>query len=72
MKIRNIIIGATVFGALAVGAASYALTQYPRTPVEFYQGHTHGEDGQTVGAPAHSGGTDAYGCHNRSVPYHCH
>ena len=23
-------------------------------------------------APAHSGGTDAYGCHAGSQPYHCH
>jgi len=37
----------------------------------FHPGHTH--DGQeTIGAPGHSGGTDRFGCHNRSVPYHCH
>lgn len=37
----------------------------------FHPGHTHDLDG-THGAPGHSGGTDKYGCHNRSVPYHCH
>ena len=41
-------------------------------PVEFYAGHTHGEDGIADGAPQHSGGLDRYGCHNASVPYHCH
>jgi hypothetical protein len=43
-----------------------------REPVQFYVGHTHGEDGSTLGAPQHSGGLDRNGCHNASVPYHCH
>ena len=37
----------------------------------FYTGHSHDVE-ETTGAPQHSGGTDRYGCHNRSVPYHCH
>jgi len=61
------IIGASIIG---IGVA-YASFQNQRTPVEFYKGHTH-NDGETVGAPQHSGGTDRYGCHNASVPYHCH
>lgn len=43
----------------------------PREAVEYYAGHTH-EGEETIGAPSHSGGTDRYGCHNGSVPYHCH
>lgn len=42
-----------------------------QSPFEFYTGHTHLE-GETIDAPQHSGGTDRYGCHNASVPYHCH
>lgn len=42
-----------------------------RIPVEFYKGHTHLYGG-TQGAPEHSGGTNKQGCHNASVPYHCH
>ena len=60
--------------AMVVGAGSaYALFDWShqKTPVEFYKGHTHMGD-ETVGAPAHSGGTNAMGCHNASVPYHCH
>lgn len=55
---------------LAVSVA-YAALSNTKEPVEFYKGHTHA-NGETTGAPSHSGGTDAYGCHNRSVPYHCH
>lgn len=43
----------------------------PRIAVEFYNGHTHDAEG-THGAPSHSGGTNSAGCHNGSVPYHCH
>jgi hypothetical protein len=43
-----------------------------RIPIEFYSGHTHDVDGATIGAPSHSGGTNSAGCHNASVPYHCH
>lgn len=67
-----------VFGFLAAlllaSGTAFALKDWShqRTPVAFYTGHTHGEDGHTVGGPQHSGGTNAYGCHNGSVPYHCH
>lgn len=60
-----------VAGLVAVGVTVAAFSSSHREPVEFYAGHTH-DGGQTLGAPEHSGGTDAYGCHNRSVPYHCH
>lgn len=56
------------------GGIAYATTlrsENPRVAVEFYKGHWHDEHG-THGAPGHSGGTDAFGCHNGSVPYHCH
>lgn len=56
--------------AVASGAA-YAGVFNTRSPVAFYKGHTH-DHGQTQGAPQHSGGTDRNGCHNASVPYHCH
>lgn len=63
------------WGAVAVIGVSglvYAATDAPgRQPTVFYAGHTHDADG-THGAPAHSGGTDKNGCHNGSVPYHCH
>ena len=67
----RVIIG--VIAIVMVGTAVALTAVNPRAGeiVEFYAEHTHGEDG-TVGAPAHSGGTDAYGCHNASVPYHCH
>lgn len=51
-----------------------AVVQQPqekRVPVEYYKGHTHNHD-VTSGAPQHSGGTNSRGCHNGSVPYHCH
>lgn len=59
--------------AIAVGAGGIAIATSidHRTPVEFYKGHTH-HDGITEGAPEHSGGTNSAGCHNASVPYHCH
>lgn len=37
----------------------------------FHPGHSHDSD-ETIGAPGHSGRTDKFGCHNKSVPYHCH
>jgi hypothetical protein len=43
-----------------------------RAPVVFYTGHTHDANGSAIGAPSHSGGTNSAGCHNKSVPYHCH
>lgn len=59
--------------AIAVAGAAWAGMTDPRSAevVEFFSGHNH-EDGQTHGAPSHSGGTNKYGCHNASVPYHCH
>jgi hypothetical protein len=70
MKKRMIlIVGA--FGLFVTGAA-YAGFGPDRIPVEFYHGHSHAEDGTAIDAPEHSGGTDRYGCHNGSVPYHCH
>ena len=63
----------TVASFLVIGSlgVAYATIDNPRTPVEFYKGHAH-DGGGTQGAPQHSGGTDRYGCHNASVPYHCH
>ena len=58
---------------ILLSSISYALNSNPRFNeiVLFYDGHKHlGEE--VVGAPSHSGGTDRYGCHNASVPYHCH
>lgn len=75
MKKNFALIIACVFGlATASVGAAYAIGligENPRTPVDFYNGHTHDDVG-THGAPKHSGGTDSYGCHNGSVPYHCH
>lgn len=62
-------------GAVAIafaGGVAYANFDSPRQPVEFFSGHWHGEDGEAHGAPSHSGGLDRNGCHNKSVPYHCH
>lgn len=56
--------------ALVAGGIVYAAGEH-RIPVEFFTGHSH-EGGGTQGAPEHSGGTDRNGCHNGSVPYHCH
>ena len=57
---------------VAGAAVAYAGLIDPRTPADFYVGHSHDVNGDTVGAPAHSGGTNSAGCHNASVPYHCH
>jgi hypothetical protein len=61
-------------GVVAISGSAFALKDWShqKTPVEFYTGHSHNEDGITHGAPQHSGGTNAMGCHNGSVPYHCH
>lgn len=56
------VVGATVVVANVIN---------PRIAVEFYNGHSHDAEG-THGAPSHSGGTNSAGCHNGSVPYHCH
>lgn len=71
MQKKTMLIIAISGMALGVGVA-YSMGINPRTPVEFYKGHSHPVDGLTNGAPEHSGGTDKYGCHNGSVPYHCH
>lgn len=70
---RIFIIFAVSAVILTAGSAAYAVLDFShqKTPVMFYQGHTH-DDGDTHGAPGHSGGTDRWGCHNGSVPYHCH
>ena len=71
MKHRTkIMVLMTVFAAVGVGIV-HSSSENPRTPVEFFTGHSH--DGKkTIGAPELSGGLDRYGCHNGSVPYHCH
>ena len=64
---------------LVLGTATIAYSAYShRVAVpDFYSGHTHTMTGSqhitgTEGAPSHSGGLDRSGCHNASVPYHCH
>lgn len=70
MKFKKIaLIG--VVSAILAGSAAYAALSDTREPVIFFNGHSH-ENGETHGAPSHSGGTDKFGCHNGSVPYHCH
>lgn len=59
-------------GLVTASAVAWATFDDHRHPVDFYPGHTHDENGTAIDAPAHSGGTDSYGCHNASVPYHCH
>jgi hypothetical protein len=66
---KSVMISVLVLAVLALGYGAFAFSQ--RKPVEFFKGHSH-VDGITVGAPEHSGGTDRWGCHNASVPYHCH
>jgi hypothetical protein len=58
---------------VAIVGVAYALGDNPRAHevTNFATGHTH-QGGVTEGAIHHSGGTDKYGCHNASVPYHCH
>jgi hypothetical protein len=61
------------FVLIVTSSIAYSLGFNPRSVeiISFYPGHTHkGES--TNGAPGHSGRTDRYGCHNKSVPYHCH
>lgn len=72
-KYHPIFLGAVLCAAAISAGAVYAMgmLKNPRTSTTFYEGHTH-HMGETQGAPGHSGGTDAYGCHNGSVPYHCH
>lgn len=65
---KSLVIAAGIIALLGSGAWAF---MGDREPVAFYSGHTH-VGGETQGAPSHSGGTDAWGCHNASVPYHCH
>ena len=62
-----IALGVTVL--LAGAASAYIVGE--REPVVFYAGPTRMND-EIQGAPSHSGGLDRNGCHNGSVPYHCH
>jgi hypothetical protein len=66
----KVIIAVLIVSAIG-GGLVYANVGNPRIAVEFFKGHTH-DEGQTFGAPSHSGGLDRNGCHNGSVPYHCH
>lgn len=71
-KQRTIVLAAA--GLLLAAGIAYAGLSNPRAGeiVEFFGAHTHSAYSATIGAPQHSGGTDRYGCHNASVPYHCH
>lgn len=62
----------TITGASEIALALLDSENIERQPVTFYSGHTHDKNGHALGAPAHSGGLDRKGCHNKSVPYHCH
>jgi hypothetical protein len=76
MKVHSMKLALTAAALIAIVASTavYAMKDYSpmRTPVEFYKGHTHDANGLAIGAPEHSGGLDKLGCHNASVPYHCH
>lgn len=70
---KKLVFGAALAAATLIGG-SMAYSLYagnPREPTAYYIGHRHQHDA-TVGAPSHGGGLDRYGCHNASVPYHCH
>lgn len=67
----KLLIAALTLIAVVGGGIVYADAGIQRSVFSFFDGHTH--DGEyTVGAPSHSGGLDRFGCHNKSVPYHCH
>lgn len=73
VKMNKRILGVLAAGIIvAASAVAVAQLSNDREPTAFFPGHTHDHSGLAVGAPAHSGGTDANGCHNASVPYHCH
>tara|TARA_R110000824_G_C14993836_1_gene655495 strand:+ start:468 stop:683 length:216 start_codon:yes stop_codon:yes gene_type:complete len=71
MNQRKLMANVVLLGEL-VARAVYASFFGSHMSPAFYVGHTHGADGEAIGAPSHSGGTNAAGCHNKSVPYHCH
>jgi len=60
-----------VLAVLTIATVLYAGIGQQREAVDFHPGHSH-KGTLTEGAPTHSGGLDRYGCHNGSVPYHCH
>lgn len=62
-----------IIAFIGFSTLAYSVFDNPRQAAitTFFSGHTHQGD-ETIGAPSHSGRTDRYGCHNRSVPYHCH
>jgi hypothetical protein len=68
-KIKIVVLG-IVLSAFSTASVLYADSN-ARKVFKYYKGHTH-VDGQTHGAPEHSGGTNKQGCHNGKVPYHCH
>jgi hypothetical protein len=67
----KIVAGALTLFATALAGVAIASSNDSKQIVEFYKGHTH-DGGLTQDAPEHGGGLDANGCHNKSVPYHCH
>lgn len=71
MKVTRKSFFGIVSAVALASAAAYAGLGDGKKPVEFFAGHTH-QGSETVGAPEHSGGLDRNGCHNKSVPYHCH
>jgi hypothetical protein len=70
MKKLTIAIGVAAI-SITIDAVAYGGILHTESPTEFFKGHSHSMDG-TIGAPSHSGGLDRNGCHNKSVPYHCH
>lgn len=73
---NNKLISTITAVAICCAGAAYAYIAISPNPraheiTSFSVDHTH-EANDTIGAPQHSGGTDQYGCHNGSVPYHCH
>lgn len=70
MKLKPAVAIFAIMAAIGVGAAF--ANNGGRNPVDFFNGHWHDQHGDAHGAPAHGGGLDANGCHNKSVPYHCH
>ncbi len=72
---KSILIILAMFAVAGGSTVAFALLEDQsghRTPVEFYSGHSHDVNGNAIDAPQHSGGLDRKGCHNKSVPYHCH
>ena len=70
MKKLTIAIGVAAI-SITIGAVAYGEIHHSGSPTDFFKGHSHSKDG-TIDAPSHSGGLDRNGCHNKSVPYHCH